>query len=78
MKAKQISAAKGYWRIITETDRKFLWFKLKPIVRTFEAYREFTEGYWDWSESPNESRVNDSLSFQLDYWMRNFIIKNNK
>jgi len=75
MKWIQIDYSNNHWRIITETERKFLWIKLKPIRRTFEAYKEWPKGYYNWTESPDETLIGDNLYYQLCEWMNNFMAK---
>ena len=55
--------------ITTLTDRKFLCIKLKPLERKFIATKEYSKGYWNWMELPNNEIVGDSLSFQLNAWL---------
>lgn len=43
--------------------------KLKPIERKFIATKEYPKGYWNWMELPNNERVGDKLSFQLNDWL---------
>jgi len=62
--------SKGLMTIETLTDRGFLGINLKPIKRTFIANREFPKGYWNWVEMPYKTLVGDSLSFQLDEWLK--------
>lgn len=62
--------SKSLMTIETETKRSFLGFKLNPIKRTFIANKEYAKGYWNWVELPNKIIVDDTLSFQLDRWLK--------
>ena len=55
--------------IETETQRKFLWWNLKPIIRTFMTNRKIAGRFYSWVELPNKTIVPDGLSFQLDEWL---------
>ena len=45
------------------------WFRKK--IRSFVANRLYVADYWEWLELPDNTLVEDILSFQLDVWKNN-------
>jgi len=53
--------------VITTKEKLLLW----PKIRKFECQRQIAPSFWEWLELPERKLVSDSISFQLDVWVRN-------
>ncbi len=65
MKCIGIEIEKGRPILLVERN----WILFKTVTKYF-AKNSMAPGYWHWLKLPNKTRISDSLSSQLDKWLR--------
>ena len=71
MKAINIDANAKQPTIQAEETYRNIFFRKKKIHVTFKAVSVIVPmKYWEWLEMPDMKVVPDTLSFQLDAWLR--------